>query len=245
MVGALLLRGMLVGAVAGLLAFGFARFIGEPQIDRAIAFETQLDQAKGEAPEPMLVSREVQSGLGLFTGIVVYGVAIGGIFALVFAFAAGRVGRLDARVLALLLALAGFVAIVLVPEFKYPANPPAVGEAETIRWRTGLYFTMLAVSVAAMTGAVAIGRHLVLRHGLWTAALSAAAAFIAAILLAQLLLPDINEVPVHFPAVVLWRFRIAALGTQLVMWMSLGLIFGWLTERALRQRFPFSRPALP
>lgn len=245
MVGALLLRGMLVGAVAGLLAFGFARFIGEPQIDRAIAFETQLDQAKGEAPEPMLVSREVQSGLGLFTGIVVYGVAIGGIFALVFAFAAGRVGRLDARVLALLLALAGFAAIVLVPEFKYPANPPAVGEAETIRWRTGLYFTMLAVSVAAMTGAVAIGRHLVLRHGLWTAALSAAAAFIAAILLAQLLLPDINEVPVHFPAVVLWRFRIAALGTQLVMWMSLGLVFGWLTERALRPPPRVSRPALP
>jgi predicted cobalt transporter CbtA len=245
MVRALLVRGMLVGALAGLLAFGFARLVGEPQVDRAIAFETQLDLAKGEAPEPILVSRRVQSGLGLFTGIVVYGVAIGGLFALVFAFASGRVGRLDPRSLAGLLALAGFVAIVLVPEFKYPANPPSVGEAETIRWRTGLYFAMLAVSVAAMTGAVAVGRRLVARHGLWTAALSAAAAFIVVIAVAQLLLPDINEVPARFPAVVLWRFRIAALGIQLVMWTSLGLIFGWLTERALRQRFRFSRPALP
>ncbi len=33
MVGALLLRGMLVGLFAGLLAFGFAKTFGEPQVD--------------------------------------------------------------------------------------------------------------------------------------------------------------------------------------------------------------------
>ena len=42
MVGALLLRGMLVGVVAGLLAFGFAEIFGEPQVEHAIAFEEQL-----------------------------------------------------------------------------------------------------------------------------------------------------------------------------------------------------------
>ena len=57
MVGNLLLRGMLVGVLAGLLAFGLARIFGEPQVDRAIAFEEQMNQAKGEAPEPELVSR--------------------------------------------------------------------------------------------------------------------------------------------------------------------------------------------
>ncbi len=41
MVGNLLLRGMLVGVLAGLLAFGFARIFGEPQVDRAIAFESR------------------------------------------------------------------------------------------------------------------------------------------------------------------------------------------------------------
>jgi hypothetical protein len=40
---------MLVGIVAGLLVFAFARLIGEPQVERAIAFETSMDQAKGEA----------------------------------------------------------------------------------------------------------------------------------------------------------------------------------------------------
>src|SRR6202034_1804642 len=86
----LLLRGMLVGLVAGLIVFAFARWIGEPQVDRAIAFETSMDQAKGEAPEPEMVSRKIQSGLGLLTGAVVYSTALGGIFGIVFAFARGR-----------------------------------------------------------------------------------------------------------------------------------------------------------
>jgi ABC-type nickel/cobalt efflux system permease component RcnA len=48
MVGHLLLRGMLVGVVAGLLAFGFAKVFGEPQVDRAIAFEAQQAHAGQE-----------------------------------------------------------------------------------------------------------------------------------------------------------------------------------------------------
>ncbi len=39
MTGRLLVRGMLVGLLAGILAFGFAKVFGEPQIDKAIAFE--------------------------------------------------------------------------------------------------------------------------------------------------------------------------------------------------------------
>jgi predicted cobalt transporter CbtA len=253
MVGALLVRGMLVGLVAGLLAFGFAKIVGEPQVDKAIAFEAHMDQAKmdhghtdeakGEEPEPELVSRAVQSTVGLLTGVVVYGTAIGGLFALVFAYASGRVGRIGARELSALLALAGFVAIVLVPQIKYPANPPAVGDPDTIRYRTGLFFLMLALSIAAMVVAVDIGRRLFAGHGLWAAALTAGAVFIAVIVAAQYLLPDINEVPDEFPAVVLWRFRVAALGMQLVMWTSLGLLFGWLTERSLQSRIRFSRSA--
>jgi hypothetical protein len=59
MVGNLLLRGILVGVFAGLLAFGFARIFGEPQVNRAIAFEDQMSQAKGEAPEPLVANGHV------------------------------------------------------------------------------------------------------------------------------------------------------------------------------------------
>jgi predicted cobalt transporter CbtA len=244
MVGTLLARGMIVGIIAGLFAFGFAKVVGEPQVDKAIAFETRMDQAKGEAPEPELVSRHVQSTIGLLTGVLVYGSAIGGLFALVFAFASGRVGRIGPRGLAALLGLAGFIAIVVVPDLKYPANPPSVGHPETIVYRTAVFFLMMVISITAMVLAVTIGRRLIGRYGIWNATLMAGAAFIAVVLVAQWLLPDVNEVPDEFPAVVLWRFRMAALGMQFVMWISLGLLFGWLTERSLQNRLGLGRAPL-
>lgn len=235
MTGRLLLRGMLVGIVAGLLAFGFAKTFGEPMVDRAIAFEEHLAEEKGETPEPELVSRGVQSTVGLLTGVVVYGTGIGGLFALSFAVVYGRVGRLRPQTVAALLAGAAFLAVYLVPDLKYPANPPSVGIPETIGYRTGLYFFMVAFSIVAMGIAVTIGKQLSARLGNWNAALLAGAIFIAAVAVVQTLLPDINEVPAEFPAVVLWRFRLASLGIQLVLWTGIGLLFGHLTERSLER----------
>ena len=233
MVVQLLLRGMLVGVLAGLLAFGFARVFGEPQVDRAIAFEEQLSQAKGEAPEPELVSRPTQAGPGLLTAVVVFGAAIGGLFSLAFAFVHGRVGRFGARTTAALLALAGFVSIVLVPTLKYPGNPPSVGDPETIGSRTALYFAMLVISVAALAFAIKFARGLMARHGTWNAVLAGGAIYVVTIAVAQYVLPAINEVPAQFSADLLWRFRIASLGIHAILWATIGLAFGYLTERAL------------
>jgi hypothetical protein len=235
MVGALLLRGLLAGLIAGLLAFGFAKFIGEPQVDKAIAFESQMDAARGEAPEPELVSRATQSSWGLLAGTLVYGTAVGGIFALVFAYASGRVGAIGPRGLSALLALAAFLAVILVPDLKYPANPPAVGDPETIGQRTQLFFAMLAFSLAAMIAAVSAGLRLSRRLGAWNASLTAAAGFVVVIAVIQILLPDVNEVPENFPAVVLWRFRESALGLHIVLWSAIGLVFGPLAERLFRR----------
>jgi hypothetical protein len=233
MVGRLLLRGMLVGFIGGILAFGFARTFGEPQVDRAIAFEEQMSTARGEHAEPELVSREVQAGVGLFTGVAVYGAAIGGLFSLIFAFLYGRLGRLDARSLSALLAVAGFVAIVLVPAIKYPPNPPSIGNPETIGLRTALFFIMIALSVTGVSLSIALARHLSARVGHWNAAVVAGIAFIAAMGVIQYMLPGINEVPDQFSAVVLWHFRIASLGIQAVLWTTIGVLFGYTVERRL------------
>jgi predicted cobalt transporter CbtA len=253
MVGALLTRGMMVGIVAGLLCFGFLKLVGEPPVDRAIAFETAIDEAKDKAeadnakakgmtmpqqdPEPEeLVSRSVQAGIGLFTGVAVYSTAFGGLFALVFAFAYGRMGNFDARTTSALLAISGIVAVYIVPSLKYPANPPSVGMAETIGMRTGLYFAMIAISLAAMIAAWMLRNRLLPRYGGWNAALIAGAAYLIVVVAVALALPSVNEVPDAFPAVVLWQFRIASGGAQLIMWTTLGLAFGALTERAAATR---------
>ncbi len=239
MVGKLLLRGMIVGFVAGLLAFGFAKVFGEPAVDRAIAFEEQMSQAKGEAPEPEIVSREVQGGFGLFTGIVTYSAALGGLFSLAFAFTYGRVGKLGPRATAALLALGGFVALVLVPGLKYPANPPSVGDPETIRYRTELFFAMLVISVGALSFTVFLARRLLAKHGVWNASVIAGAAFLAIIIVANTALPEINEVPEQFSANLLWQFRVATLGIQTILWATLGLLFGYVAERSLTPQ-PFT-----
>lgn len=233
MVGHLLLRGMIVGVVAGLLAFGFARIFGEPAVDHAIAFEEAASLAKGEAPEPEIVSREVQAGLGLFTGIVTFGAALGGLFSLAFAFSHGRLTTLSPRATAGLLALAGFVALVLVPALKYPPNPPSVGDPETIGLRTQLYFAMLVVSLAALAFSVALARRFRAGRGVWNAALLGVAAYGVIVVLLQAALPSINEVPEHFPATLLWQFRVASIGIQAIVWTTLGLLFGYVAERYL------------
>ncbi len=270
MVNQLLLRGMLVGVLAGLLAFGFARVFGEPAVNQAIAFEEAsgghshgdatpvpaphihgADAKDGHAhpaggadahshaaaePEPELFSRSTQSGLGLFTGMVVYGAAMGGLFALAFAFTNGRVGPLSPRATSALLALGAFVAITLVPALKYPANPPAVGDGATIGLRTQWFFMMLAMSIAALVGAVILARSLVARHGRWNAALLGGAAYVLVIGAVLVAMPTVDEVPAAFSATLLWQFRLAALGIQLVLWTTLGLVFGALVDGAFARR---------
>ena len=233
MAGRLLLRGMLAGIVAACLAFLFARVFGEPQVNLAIGYEAAMDAAAGEPPEVELVSRAVQATAGLLTAAVMYGAAYGGVFALVFATAYGRIGRFSPRMLAMLLAAAGFLAVVLVPDLKYPANPPGVGNHETIGLRTVAYFEMVVFSICALIMAVLAGRWLAARLGNWNASLCGAAAFVVLVGLLQWALPGINEVPDNFPAQVLWHFREAALGMQLVLWGSLGFGFGLLAERVL------------
>lgn len=233
MTGRLLVRGMLVGLLAGILAFGFAKVFGEPQIDKAIAFEEQMAQMHGDAPEEELVSREVQSTFGLFTGVVTYSVSLGGIFALVFAYSLGRVGKIGPRGLAALLALAAFVTLILVPGLKYPANPPSIGDPETIKQRTKLFFMMLLVSVVAAVIAINAARKLIPVLGAWSGSTLAVLLYVVIMAVAGFLFPTINEVPETFSAVLLWNFRVASLGIQLVLWTTVGLAFGWVAERVL------------
>jgi predicted cobalt transporter CbtA len=252
MVGTLLMRGMLVGVLAAVLSFGFLKIAGEPQVDRAIAFETAMDQAKEEAKkadakakgmempvseeEPELVSRPVQGGIGLFIGDTVYNVAFGGLFALVFALCYGRMGDFGPRTASALLAVSGLIAVYIVPNLKYPANPPSVGDPDTITMRTELYFAIILISLAAMIAAWVLRNRLVSEYGAWNAALIAGGAYLVVMVVVSLALPTVNEVPEGFPATVLWQFRIASLGAQTIMWATIGLTFGALTERAERRQ---------
>jgi hypothetical protein len=268
----LILRGVLAGAVAGLLAFLFARVLAEPQINKAIDYESgrdaaqaALDKAAGlpaAAADPDLFSRTVQADVGIGVGLIVFGMAMGALFAVVYTVCLGRVGGLRARGLALLVAGGGFLGMYLVPFLKYPANPPAIGHEDTIKSRTGLYLIMVVCSIAFLAGAVWLGRRLQARFGNWNATLLAAAAFVVAIGIVMILLPPLGhlaynkenfgdhatETPLPltdskgnivfpgFPADVLFSFRLYSVGAQLLLWSAIGLVFAPLAERVLQPR---------
>ncbi len=254
MVGNLIIRGIIVGIVAGLLAFGWAKTFGEPAVSVAIDFESSHeghehatgadDHDHGPATDdhgtaaaaghshgdeaPEMFSRDVQSGIGLLTGVVAIGAALGGVFGVLFAFAYGRLGNLGPAPTSVVLALLGLVAVYVVPALKYPANPPAVGEPDTIQLRTGLYFLMVAISVAAAIGGSILRGRMARQFGAWNGSVITALGYVAVLMVAFMALPVINEVPADFPAHTLWDFRIASLGIQAVLWMSIGVLFGYI-----------------
>ncbi|MFJ4909938.1 CbtA family protein [Streptomyces sp. NPDC093249] len=246
-VRSLLVRGMLAGLIAGLFAFAVAYVAGEPSVNGAIAVEEAQaaqeqhaghgDAAAGAEEEEEVVSRPVQSTFGLATGVLVYGVALGGISALVFSFALGRVGRFSPRATAALTAAAAFTTVYLVPFLKYPATPPAVGNPDTIGKRTTLFFLMILLSVLLAVAAVIVGRRLAPRLGNWNAALAAGAGYLVVTGLAFAVLPANDDaVKASFPAALLWEFRLASLGVQLVLWAVFGIVFGVLAQKALAAR---------
>jgi len=232
-VGQLIIRGLLVGIVAGLLAFGWAKVFGEPAVDSAIGFESAQATAAGEPEEPALVSRGVQSTFGLMTGVVLVGAGLGALFSILFAFGYGRIGNLPAQATSVLLALASFVTIYLVPALKYPPGPPAASDPETIKFRTATYFLMMAISIGSTLGAWLLRERLRPQYGSWYASLLALGAYVVVIAAFYLILPNVNEIPANFPAVTLYDFRLASFGIQFVLWAAIGLIFGAVVERTM------------
>ncbi|MGF6888307.1 hypothetical protein ABIA39_003056 [Nocardia sp. GAS34] len=259
-------RGVLVGALAGLLAFIFARLLAEPVIGRAIDYESgrddaraALDQAAGlPMPDmgPDTFSRTVQSNIGIGFGMIVFGMAMGALFAVVYCLCVGRVGSITPRNLALLVAGGMFLATYGVPFLKYPANPPSIGHPETIKERTFLFVTMIVLSTVALIGAIWLGRRLQARLGNWNAVLTSALAFIVVMTVVILLLPSLGHLSENhaygnfatetpqpltdpaghivypgFPADTLWQFRLYSFAAQVILWMVIGVGFGTLAPR--------------
>lgn len=235
-----LIHGLLAGLLAGFAAFLVAHQIGEPPVDAAIALEEaggaaghthgageSADHHEEDGP---VVSRQHQSTWGLLTGTLAIGTALGGLVGLAAAAAAGRFGRARIGQTTALVALIGFVAGALVPFLKYPATPPAVGNAETIGHRTGVYFTFLAISVLAAVVATVLASRLLPALGTYRTVLVTGGGYLLVVAVTGALMPTVNEIG-DFPAATLWEFRRASVTTLATLWGVLGLALVGLVGR--------------
>lgn len=239
----LLLRGLLAGLIAGVLAGTVAFVIGEPHVEAAIALEEAAGdhghthgaaETEGHSHgEDALVSRSGQKA-GLFLATTLAGLAFGAIYASVLHFARRHSAR-SGWSLALATAGLAWVAIEAVPFFKYPANPPAVGDPETVDQRTWLWLATVVLGLVAVAVAVVVRRALAGQELRTVRLVAPVLAFLAVVILGYLVLPTIDEVSDDFPATLLWEFRISSFTVQATLWSGLGAAFAFLTERADRR----------
>ena len=242
MVSAYLRRGMAAGLLAGLLAGLFAFFVGEPVLDRAIALEESArahgheggGHAHGGGGDEETFSRTTQK-VGLFFATGLFGVTVGGVFGIGYAFFRERLSAGSDFKRSISLAGAIFVGAFLIPFLKYPANPPSVGDPSTIRERTAAYFTLVALSLLAILLAWLAARTLKARGvEALRRRLMVGASLVVVVGVLFLLLPAAPS-DGGFPSGMLWAFRLSSFGTQIAFWACLGLLFGVLCERARRK----------
>ena len=238
---AVIAAAVVAGILAGLVASTLLTFTAEPVIDRAIALEEAHaeDGHHGEEPgEPELVSRSRQKGVGRFAAYGLGGAAYGVMFAVAFLLlrrrssAAGPGGALRHALLAGAV-MAG--AFTVMPFLKYPPNPPAVGDPATVTERQWKYLALIFLSLVVLAAAARLSARL--RDRGWTddeRIIAVALAVVVPLGAVCALLPPFSD-PIEVPANLVWRFRIASLGGNLLLWSVLTLTFGAAAVRRERE----------
>jgi len=222
----ILRNALLAGLLAGLITAAFHFAFTETVIEQAIALEVAPAAAHDGASEgaPPIVPREVQR-LGLFLGYGIYGLTWGLLFGVVFAALrmTRRSGAGNGPSGWWLALLAGW-SVGVLPFLKYPANPPGVGDPDTISYRLGLYAALLALSVAGTAAAAYAGSRLA--RGKSGRALSGALVLLwgAALVLVMPANPDL----ISAPDSLLQPFRALSLAGLAVFWVSFAAAFARL-----------------
>ena len=154
---------LLSGAIAGTVLGAINQALVEPYIDRAISLETQNAIKEGEVIDPVELQnyRLWQKGGEIVAGTIL-GMSFGALFGVVFVYSIFLLLPQSNSNIRKALVLAGIMWFVLflIPALKYPANPPAVGDPETIYYREALYIGLLAISGFSALGLALLYRKL-------------------------------------------------------------------------------------
>ena len=219
---------LIAGAIAGILLAIINQGIVEPYIDQAINIENQDAIAQGEVINPQELNdyRLWQKGGEIAAGTVL-GVSLGALFGVVFAFARNSIPGSNNKKKALILAGVMLLVIYIVPALKYPANPPAVGDPETIYYRESLYIALLTISGFSALGLASLYR----KFGDKKAKeIVIPVIYIGIIATAFMILPP-NPDEITAPMNLVMGFRIVSGFTVSVFWGLLGLILGALWDK--------------
>ncbi len=222
---------LLSGAIAGTLLGLINQVIVEPYIDKAIGIETQREINAGKIIDPsqQLQYRMWQKG-GEVAASTIYGISLSALFGIVFVYSRNSLPGSNNKKKALVLTGIMFVALFLIPTLKYPANPPAVGNPDTIYYRESLYVGFIAISgFSSLALALLYTKKLVknINRPSKSKENIAIPVLLYVIIMgsAYLLLPP-NPDRITIPIDLVTNFRIASAFTIGIFWGLMGIILG-------------------
>src|ERR671910_2692946 len=153
---------LLAGAIAGTILGAINQVAVEPYIEHAIELEMRNTAQSGQVMNPaeFAAYRFWQKGGEIIAGTIL-GLSIGSLYGIVFAYTRGSISGTNNKKKALIVASIMWFVLFLMPALKYPPNPPAVGNPETIYYRQSLYVAFLAISGFSALGLAFLYRKMV------------------------------------------------------------------------------------
>lgn len=214
---------LLAGAIAGTILGAINQVAVEPYIEHAIELEIRNTAQSGQVinPAEFAAYRLWQKGGEIIAGTIL-GLSIGSLYGIVFAYTRGSISGTNNKKKALIVASIMWIVLFLMPVLKYPPNPPAVGNPETIYYRQSLYAAYLAISGFSALGLAFLYRKMASSNTKKAIIPSAYAAIMAGAYLAMPANPD----PINAPIDLVIGFRITSAITISMFWALLGVIFG-------------------
>jgi len=225
LVGITLSSGVFAGIILAFLNLG----IVEPIIDKAIALEVQKQVSSGENVNMSeLIDYRYWQKAGAFAGGAIYGAGLASLFGVVFVFARSKLPGKNNKQKAILLAGIMWFVLFLMVALKYPANPPAVGDPETIYYRETLYVSYILISGLAALGMAVIW----IRTRMNSKKVIIPLIYTAIMVTAYVVMPS-NSDKIEISMDLIQTFRILTAITIGVFWATLGIIFGSLWDKFL------------
>jgi predicted cobalt transporter CbtA len=220
---------LLAGAIAGTILGAINQVAVEPYIERAIELEMRNTAQSGEVinPAEFAAYRFWQKGGEIIAGTIL-GLSIGSLYGIVFVYTRGLISGTNNKKKALIVASVMWLVLFLMPALKYPTNPPAVGDPETIYYRQSLYVAFLAISGFSAFGLAFLYRKMTSSLNTKKAIIPLAYAAIMAV--AYLAMPS-NPDPINAPIDLVIGFRITSAITISMFWALLGVIFGTFWDK--------------
>ncbi len=217
------------GAIAGIILAFLNLGIVEPTIDKAIALEVQNQVSSGENVNMSeLIDYRYWQKAGAFAGGAIYGAGLASLFGVVFVFARSKLPGKNKKQKAILLAGIMWLVLFLMVALKYPANPPAVGDPETIYYRETLYVGYILISGLAALGMAVIW----IRTKMNSKKIIIPLMYAAIMVTAYVVVPS-NPDKIEISMDLIQTFRILTAITIGVFWGTLGIIFGSLWDKFL------------